>query len=137
MHVEFHGAAGTVTGSCTILEAGGARLLVDCGQFQGDDELEQRNRPRALGFDPRALSGVVLTHAHVDHVGRAPLLTMGGYRGHVYCTRATAELVRVMLLDAAKVQEEEHRRGGPPPAYGEREVAAFCAAIRPVYYKEA
>lgn len=134
MHVEFHGAARTVTGSATLLEADGSRVLVDCGQFQGDDELERRNRGHHLGFDPAALDAVVLTHAHIDHIGRAPLLVTRGFRGPVFCTRATAELAAVMLADAAKIQEEDFRRGGPPPAYGEREVHRVYDLMRPVRY---
>jgi metallo-beta-lactamase family protein len=136
MHVEFHGAAHTVTGSCTLLEAAGTRLLVDCGQFQGDDDLERRNRGDRLGFDPASINAVVLTHAHIDHIGRSPLLSMRGFHGRVYCTRATGELANVMLLDSAKIQEEDHKRGGPQPIYGEREVEAFCSLIRPVNYRQ-
>src|SRR5438128_12693859 len=121
MHVEFQGAAGTVTGSCTLLDAGGTRVLVDCGQFQGDDELEKRNRG-PFGFDPSTLDAVVLTHAHIDHVGRAPSLLLHGFRGKVYATRATAELASVMLLDSAKIAREDERHGGPPAAYDEKAV---------------
>ena len=91
MRVEFHGAARTVTGSCTLLESSGTRVLVDCGQFQGDDELEARNRGH-LGFRGDDMDALVLTHAHIDHCGRAPLLMRRGFRGRVLCTRATAAL---------------------------------------------
>lgn len=135
MRVAFHGAAETVTGSCTLLEADGTRILVDCGQFQGDDELERRNRGHGLGFDPAGIDALVLTHAHIDHIGRSPLLVTRGFRGPVFCTRATAELAAVMLADAAKIQEEDHRRrGGPPPSYGEKEVARILDLMRPVRY---
>src|SRR5262245_8685346 len=117
MRVAFHGAAGTVTGSCTLLEAGGTRILVDCGQFQGDEHLERRNRPEAFGFDPASIDGLVLTHAHVDHIGRAPLLVTRGFRGRVYCTQATAAVAEVMLADAVKIQEEDARRDGERPAF--------------------
>jgi metallo-beta-lactamase family protein len=133
MHVEFHGAARTVTGSCTLLEAGGTRILVDCGQFQGDAELERRN-VGGFAFDPRSVDALVMTHAHVDHVGRAPLLVARGFRGTVLCTRATAELASVMLLDAAKILEEDAEHGGPAPAWGEPEVRALYAATRPIKY---
>src|SRR5439155_1021644 len=108
-----------------------------CGQFQGDEGHERRNRGEQMGFSPASIDALVLTHAHIDHVGRAPLLPMQGFRGPVLCTRATAELARAMLLDAAKIQEEDHRRGGPPPVYGEREVDRLCAAMRPVQYRQA
>jgi metallo-beta-lactamase family protein len=135
MRVEFHGAARTVTGSATLLEAGGTRVLVDCGQFQGDDELEERNRGR-LGFHPDALQALVLTHAHIDHVGRAPLLMRHGFRGRVLCTRATAALAAMMWRDGVKIAEEDSRRGGPPPAYGEKDVRALESQIEPLRYGE-
>jgi metallo-beta-lactamase family protein len=102
MRVEFHGAAGTVTGSLTLVEAGGARVIVDCGQFQGPDELEASNR-RHFAFDPASLDALVLTHAHIDHVGRAPNLVRQGFRGRVIATRATAALVGVMWRDGLKI----------------------------------
>jgi metallo-beta-lactamase family protein len=121
MHVEFHGAARTVTGSATLVEAGGTRVLVDCGLFQGDPVLERRNA-EPFGFDPSSLDAVVLTHAHVDHVGRAPALVRQGFRGRFFCTRATSMLGPLMMLDAAKVAAEDAREGGPPPLFGEHEV---------------
>lgn len=135
MRVEFHGAAGTVTGSCTLLEAAGARVLVDCGQFQGDDALEAKNRAR-FGFDAAGIDALVLTHAHIDHVGRAPLLVRQGFRGRVLTTRATAALVGVMWRDGLKIAEEDARHGGPGPAYGEREIVALERAMQPARYGE-
>src|SRR5262245_29025146 len=102
MRVEFHGAARTVTGSATLLGAGGSRLLVDCGQFQGPDELEAKNRAR-FAFDPRSLDALVLTHSHIDHIGRAPMLVAQGFRGRVLCTRATASLAGLMWRDGLKI----------------------------------
>jgi metallo-beta-lactamase family protein len=133
VHAEFHGAARTVTGSCTLLEAGGTRVLVDCGQFQGPRELEERNH-EPFPFRPQDLDAVVLTHAHVDHVGRAPALLQQGFRGRVICTSATAELSAVMLLDAAKIAAEDARRGGPPPSYGDREVEQLYRKATRVRY---
>src|SRR5262245_28289391 len=135
MRVEFHGAAGTVTGSCTLLEAAGSRVLVDCGQFQGDDELEKWNRAR-FRFDASGIDALVLTHAHIDHVGRAPLLVRQGFRGRVIATRATAALVGVMWRDGLKMAEEDARHGGPPPAYGEHEIEALERAMLPARYGE-
>jgi len=135
MQVEFHGAARTVTGSCTLLEAAGTRLLVDCGQFQGDDDLERLNRAR-FRFHPPAIDALVLTHAHIDHVGRAPLLVSQGFRGRVFCTRATAALVGIMWRDGVKIAAEDARRGGPPAPYGEDEVRALEAAIETLRYGE-
>ena len=104
--IQFLGAAGTVTGSKHLLRAGDEQVLLDCGLFQGLKELRLRNW-RALPVDVRALSAVVLSHAHVDHCGALPLLVRQGFKGPVYCTPGTADLLSIMLLDAAKLQEEE------------------------------
>ena len=104
--LQFLGAAGTVTGSKHLLRAGDEQVLLDCGLFQGLKELRLRNW-RALPVDVRALSAVVLSHAHVDHCGALPLLVRQGFKGPVYCTPGTADLLSIMLLDAAKLQEEE------------------------------
>ena len=90
--LTFHGAAGCVTGSKHLIEAGASRVLVDCGQFQGEKALRLRNWARSE-FDPRTLTGVVLTHAHIDHSGLLPRLVRHGYGGPIHCTPATAELV--------------------------------------------
>jgi metallo-beta-lactamase family protein len=135
MRVEFHGAARTVTGSCTLLEAAGTRLLVDCGQFQGDDDLERLNSAR-FRFHPPGIDALVLTHAHIDHVGRAPLLVRQGFRGRVLCTRATAALVGIMWRDTVKIAEEDARRGGPPAPYGEAEVRELEKRIETLHYGE-
>lgn len=133
MRVEFHGAAGTVTGSCTWVECAGARVIVDCGQFQGPDDLEERNR-RPFAFHPGRLDALVLTHAHIDHVGRAPALVRQGFRGKVVATRATAALVSVMWRDGLKIAEEDMQHGGPAPTYGEAEIQALERAMRPARY---
>ncbi len=104
--LRFLGAAGTVTGSKHLLRVGDEQVLLDCGLFQGLKELRLRNW-QPLPVDARALSAVVLSHAHVDHCGALPLLVRQGFRGPVYCTPGTADLLSVMLLDAARLQEEE------------------------------
>jgi len=104
----FVGACGTVTGSSTLLAFGERRLLVDCGMFQGDEETEARNR-RPFPFDPAKLDGVVVTHAHLDHVGLLPKLIAGGFRGPIWCTRPTRPLAHLVLEDAGELQEEEAR----------------------------
>ncbi|WP_102124722.1 MBL fold metallo-hydrolase [Deinococcus planocerae] len=109
MRLTSYGAAGTVTGSCHLLEVGGEQLLVDCGLFQGGPDLDALNR-EPFGFDPAGLDAVLLTHAHLDHVGRLPLLVKGGFCGRVYCTEPTARVAKVVLLDSARVQEEDHAR---------------------------
>ena len=133
MRAEFHGAARTVTGSCTLVESAGSRVIVDCGQFQGPDELEERNR-LPFAFDPASLDAVVLTHAHIDHVGRAPALVRQGFRGRVIATRATAALVAVMWRDGLKIAEEDAQHGGPAPTYSEHEIQALERAMQTARY---
>lgn len=106
MHLTFLGATGTVTGSMTLVEAGSRRLLVDAGLFQGWKPLRLRNWA-PLPFDARSLHGVLLTHAHIDHSGRLPLLVRQGFRGPIWCSPATADLCEILLLDTAHLQEEE------------------------------
>jgi metallo-beta-lactamase family protein len=106
MKISFLGAAGCVTGSKHLLDTGRARVLVDCGLFQGLKELRQRNW-QAPGFDPGELDAVVLTHAHIDHSGWLPRLSRQGYEGPVHCTAATAELLDLLLMDSAHLQEED------------------------------
>ena len=106
MKITFFGAAHEVTGSCFLLEAEGVRFLVDCGMFQGGREADEKNR-RFPQFDPEAIDFVLLTHAHIDHSGLLPRLTTLGFRGPIYCTTATADLLQVMLLDSAHIQEKE------------------------------
>jgi metallo-beta-lactamase family protein len=101
--LSFHGAAGQVTGSMYLLEAAGARILLDAGLFQGH-RAEAAKRNRELPFDPRRLDMVVLSHAHIDHTGRLPLLVREGFHGPIYCTPATRDLCAVMLPDAAMIQ---------------------------------
>ncbi|MGC4006022.1 MAG: MBL fold metallo-hydrolase [Pirellulales bacterium] len=106
LNLSFHGAAGTVTGSKYRLAHGDVSAMIDCGQFQGLRELRDRNW-QPLPFDVSKLSSVVLTHAHIDHVGYLPRLVKQGFRGPIYCTPATVELTNITLLDAAHCQEEE------------------------------
>src|SRR3990172_9476217 len=104
--IEFLGGVGTVTGSKFLVEAGGARLLVDCGLFQGLKEFRLRNWDR-LPVDPASIDWVVLTHGHIDHTGYLPRLVKDGFAGRVYATRATADLLKILLPDSGHLQEEE------------------------------
>ncbi|HSS07204.1 MAG TPA: MBL fold metallo-hydrolase [Rhodanobacteraceae bacterium] len=103
-----HGAARQVTGSCHLLECAGRRVLIDCGLFQGSDTIESSNAAD-FGFDPASIDFVLLTHAHLDHCGRIPLLVKRGFRGEVIATAPTRELARLVLSDAASLQEEDAR----------------------------
>lgn len=104
--LTFLGAAGTVTGSRYLLEAGGERLMVDCGLFQGQKELRLRNWAD-LPIEPRSIQSLVLTHAHLDHTGYIPRIVKQGFRGRIFASAATAELARILLLDSAYLQEED------------------------------
>ncbi len=106
MKLTFHGAARTVTGSRHLLEAGGQRVLVDCGLFQGLKKLRELNWEDP-GFEPGFLDHLVLTHAHIDHTGYTPRLMQYGFQGDIHCTPATAELIELMLMDSAHIQEED------------------------------
>jgi len=118
LRLTFWGAAGQVTGSMHLLEAAGARFLLDAGLFQGRRS-ETHTLNAHLPFDPRRLDGVVLSHAHIDHAGRLPLLVRHGFHGPIYTTPATRDLSAVMLPDAAHIQEKDHeylqRRGKAGP----------------------
>ena len=106
MRISFHGAAQQVTGSCHLLEVKGTRILVDCGLYQGSREIEEDNA-EDFGFDPAGIDYLLLTHAHLDHCGRIPLLARRGFRGEIITTAASRELARLVMLDAAHLQEED------------------------------
>ena len=108
MQISFFGATGTVTGSKYLFDDGETSTLVDCGLFQGFKQLRLRNW-QPLPFDPKRVSSVVLTHAHIDHSGYLPLLVRNGFSGHIYCSKATKDLCEILLPDAAHLQEEEAR----------------------------
>jgi metallo-beta-lactamase family protein len=132
MDLQFLGAAGTVTGSKYLLRVGDARIMVDCGLFQGFKPLRLRNWAEPP-FKPSAISAVVLTHAHIDHSGYLPLLVRKGFRGRVYCSEATADLCRILLPDSARLAEEDAERANRKgysrhhpalPLYTERDAEA-------------
>jgi metallo-beta-lactamase family protein len=105
MEITCYGAARCVTGSCFLLD-NGKKYLIDCGLFQGGKEMEGRNR-EPWGFHPGEVSALFLTHAHIDHCGRLPKLVRDGFHGKIYTTLPTAELVKILLLDSAHIQEVE------------------------------
>lgn len=140
MQLKFLGATGTVTGSKYLVTAGGKRILVDCGLFQGYKQLRLRNWT-ALPFDARALDAVILTHAHLDHSGYLPLLAKNGFAGSVYCTQATSELCAILLPDSGHLQEEDaayaNRRGFSKhkpalPLYTEEDAKRALPRLKPV-----
>ena len=108
IELSFLGATDTVTGSRYLVEAGGARVLVDCGLFQGLKKLRERNW-QPLPFEPSSLDAVVVTHAHIDHSGYLPKLCKDGFRGPIWCTEGTRDLLRILLPDSGHLQEEDAR----------------------------
>jgi metallo-beta-lactamase family protein len=106
MRLSIHGAARGVTGSCHLVECAGVRVLVDCGLYQGGREIEEENADE-FGFDPRSVDYLLLTHAHLDHCGRIPLLVARGFRGEIITTAPSRELARLVMLDAAGLEEED------------------------------
>ena len=148
MQLTFLGAAGEVTGSCTRVDHDHGSFLVDCGMFQGGREADAKNF-RAFDFDLREIDFVLLTHAHLDHSGLIPRLVALGYRGPIYATEATVELLGVMLLDSGFIQEKEaewanrqerarrSRRGwSAVPLYTVEQARASLGSLRPVAYDE-
>ena len=138
--ISFFGAAGTVTGSRYLVELGGKRILVDCGLFQGYKPLRLRNWSDPP-FDPRSLDGIVLTHAHIDHSGYLPRLCKLGFRGPVWCSKATAELSQILLVDSGHLQEADadyakrhgfSRHDPPLPLYTEADARRSLAQLRPL-----
>ena len=131
MKLSFHGAAQNVTGSCHLLEAGGLRILIDCGLFQGARHADEENAGD-FGFNPSEVDYLLLTHAHLDHCGRIPLLVKRGFSGEIITTAATRDLAKLIMMDSAHIQEEDaarasrrRRRGGQEdiePLYGQMHV---------------
>ena len=137
------GAARTVTGSKHLLAVDGHRLLVDCGMFQGRRELRERNW-QPLPVQPNSIETVVLTHAHLDHCGLLPRLVAQGFKGRIFCTPATAELTKIVLADAAKLQEEDAERANRKgytkhqpalPLFTTEDADRTIARLQPVGYE--
>jgi metallo-beta-lactamase family protein len=142
--VTFLGACGVVTGSSSLLSWGDRTALVDCGMYQGGEELEQRNWS-AFPYRPSSLGAVLVTHAHLDHTGLLPRLVAEGYSGPILCTQASRGLISLVLQDAAQIQEEESRyaaRKGysrhpnPRPLYTAEDARRTLKLLRPVPFDE-
>jgi len=138
--LTFLGAAGTVTGSKYLVEAAGKRLLLDCGIFQGSNELSDRNY-KPLSIDPKTIDCVVLTHAHLDHTGWLPCLVKAGYHGPIYANPATIELTSLLLKDSAHLQEEDtlnarkhgySRHADPQPLYTTADIDPVLRLMKPI-----
>lgn len=145
MKIKFCGASTGVTGSCHLITTDKHKLLLDCGQFQGGKSIEKLNS-EPFPFDPEEIEWVVLSHAHIDHCGRLPLLVKRGFRGQIYCTDATADLLEVMLRDSAYIHEKDaewqtrkNLRSGKPPAeplYTIDDAEEALKLVKPVLYDQ-
>ena len=145
MKIHFCGATTGVTGSCHLIDTGEHKVLLDCGQFQGgkaQDELNYEEFP----FDPAEVEYLVLSHAHIDHCGRIPLLVKRGFKGEIYCTDATADLLDIMLKDSAYIHEKEaewqnrrNERAGRPMVealYTAKDAEDALKLVKPVLYDQ-
>ncbi len=145
MKITFHGAAQTVTGSKHLIEVGTTNILLDCGLFQGRS-IETDELNRNFGFNPHKIDYLILSHAHVDHSGLIPRLVNKGFEGKIYCTKATYELCKIMLLDSAFIQENDvkyinKRRKGKnlqniEPLYTVEDAEVSLQYFEPINYKE-
>lgn len=142
--VKFLGATGTVTGSRFLLDIGKFRLLFDCGLFQGLKELRLRNW-EPFPVDAESIDAAVISHAHIDHTGYLPRLVKEGFKGPIYCTRPTADLMELMLLDSAKLQEEEasfayskgySKHANPQPLYTTHDAESVFSLVKAYNYEE-
>ena len=138
------GGAGTVTGSRHLLELNGQRLLIDCGLFQGYKALRERNWA-SFPIDPKSIDAIVLTHAHIDHSGYLPKLVREGYRGPVYCSRATRDLTEILLRDSAFISERDAERANrlrytrhnpAKPLYTTADAAAAIEQLTPIEFHQ-
>lgn len=145
MKIKFCGASQGVTGSCHLITTNEHKILLDCGQFQGGKSMEAMNR-EPFPFAPEEVECVVLSHAHIDHCGRLPLLVKRGFQGYIYCTDATADLLEVMLKDSAFIHEKDaemqsrkNARTGKPevePLYTLKDAEAALKLVKPVLYDQ-
>lgn len=145
MKIKFMGATKTVTGSCYIVETENSKFAVDCGLHQGNAEIEKRNR-NVLEYDPKNLDFILITHAHIDHSGLLPAVVHSGFNGPIYMTKPTRELLDIMLLDSAHIQEMETewgnrkrlRKGQAPlkPLYTQEDAIATIPLMKTVSYGE-
>lgn len=145
MKIKFCGATIGVTGSCHLLSTDSHRVLLDCGQFQGNKEMDDLNW-EPFPFDPESIEAVILSHAHIDHCGRIPLLVKRGFKGDIFCTDATADLLQVMLLDSAYIHEKDaewqskkNARTGKPavePLYTVQDAERSLKLVKPILYDQ-
>src|SRR5664279_3328373 len=133
MQIKFLGAAGTVTGSCYVVTPqSGQPIMIDCGLFQGGEDLEKLNYI-PLEYDCTQLAGVVLTHAHLDHCGRIPTLLAQGFHQSIWMTAATKEITEISLFDAAQIHTQDREKA---PLYEKEQVEKVVELFKTVEYEE-
>ncbi|MBI5221912.1 MAG: MBL fold metallo-hydrolase [Candidatus Magasanikbacteria bacterium] len=135
MKLKFCGAAREVTGSCYLLHTKRAKILVDCGMFQGSDFNEGKNHD-SFPFEPKAISAVLVTHAHLDHIGRIPKLVKEGFAGKIFLTGATVEFARLIWDDAYGIMVENNEKYGAPILFDSSDIANAVALCQGVKYRE-
>src|SRR6056297_1499304 len=145
MKIKFCGASSGVTGSCHLITTEKHKILLDCGQFQGGKAQNALNY-EPFQFDPKEIECVILSHAHIDHCGRLPLLVKRGFKGSIYCTDATADLIDVMLKDSAYIHEKDAEwaskraeRSGKPavePLYTVDDAMEALKYVQPILYDQ-
>src|SRR5690349_9579015 len=146
MKIAFHGAARTVTGSKHLITINpGKKILLDCGMFQGLG-IDTVTLNSQWGFEPVEIDHVIISHAHIDHIGLLPKLVKDGYKGKIYCTPATANLAKILLIDSARIQEadveyinrqrDKERRKHVEPLYNEEDAVAVFPLFETIPYNE-
>lgn len=133
MKLSFHGAAREVTGSCILLETGGAKILIDCGMFQGERMCGTKNKDE-FGFDPSTIDAVFVTHPHADHTGRLPKLIDGGFTGPIYLTEPARALTRIVLEDAHDIMVDNAKRCGDEILYTREDLDGVLAQTQILNY---
>ena len=135
MRITFYGGAEEVTGSCTLLETGKGNILIDCGAFQGGWKERLKNN-YSLPFAADKIDVVIVTHAHYDHCGRLPKLIAAGFKGPIFATPATGDLIKIVLEDSLHVMETDYRKSGILPFYNEEQMNQVISQIKPLKYGE-
>jgi len=133
LKLHFYGGAQVVTGVCYMLECNTKKILVDCGLFQGEKKLEARNQEK-FAFDPKEVDAVIISHSHLDHVGRLPQLISGGFEGKIFATPPTIDFTRLILEDSVKILTEKAQHAGVVPLFGQEEVDHVMNHFVPVEY---
>ncbi|MCX6746300.1 MAG: MBL fold metallo-hydrolase [Candidatus Parcubacteria bacterium] len=135
MKLHFYGGARVVTGSNYLIEVGQTKLLVDCGLFQGPPEVNELNQ-LAFPYDPKTINYVFVTHSHLDHCGRLGQLVKNGFKGQIFCTLPTKDLMAVALEDAVKLMSEDYKDKGLEPLYGQQDLQTMLGLIKTQEYNQ-